>query len=120
MKERCTMDEAEHIVNTYADMVYKFALSLTRNKDQADDVFQNVFLRYSKTLPVFENEEHTKAWFFYCHKELLSQLFNHSLSKASCAFRSGYSSRKKRRKCFVLLCDETTDKLSYGDSFILL
>ena len=43
MKERCTMDEAEHIVNTYADMVYKFALSLTRNKDQADDVFQNVF-----------------------------------------------------------------------------
>lgn len=64
MKEKCTKDEAECIVNTYANMVYRFAVSLTKNKDQADDVFQNVFLRYSKTLPVFENEEHAKAWFF--------------------------------------------------------
>lgn len=64
MKPRCSQKEAEYIVNTYADMVYKFALSLTKNKDRADDIFQEVFLRYSKTLPLFENEEHAKAWFF--------------------------------------------------------
>lgn len=82
MKPRCSQKEAEDIVNTYADMVYKFALSLAKNKDRADDIFQEVFLRYSKTLPVFENDEHAKAWFFtvtrnYCRSYMTSAFFKH-------------------------------------------
>lgn len=64
MKHLCTSEEASEIVEQYADLVYKFALSLSKQKDIADDVFQEVFLRYAKRKPSFENEEHARAWFF--------------------------------------------------------
>lgn len=31
-------------------------------KDDADEIFQEVFFRYLKNQPVFESEEHCKAW----------------------------------------------------------
>ncbi|MDR3278538.1 MAG: hypothetical protein LBT12_07165 [Oscillospiraceae bacterium] len=38
------------VVDQYARLVYRLALSHVKNKSDADDVFQNVFLQYiSKT-----------------------------------------------------------------------
>lgn len=83
MKHLCTSEEAGDIVERYADMVYKFALSLTRQRDVADDVFQEVFLRYAKRKPTFENEEHARAWFFTvtrncCRTHFTSAFIRHS------------------------------------------
>lgn len=64
MKHLCTSEEASEIIAQYADTVYHFALALTRQKDVADDVFQEVFLRYAKRKPTFENDQHARAWFF--------------------------------------------------------
>lgn len=50
------------IVEKYFDTVYRLALSQTRDSRRADDVLQEVFLRYIKTDKVFESEEHIKAW----------------------------------------------------------
>ncbi len=50
------------VIETYFNMVYKLALSQTKNKASADDVTQEVFLRYLKNTKHFENEEHRKAW----------------------------------------------------------
>lgn len=50
-------------VEKYFDMVYRLALSQTKSKDHADDVVQEVFLRYIKKDRNFESEEHLKAWF---------------------------------------------------------
>lgn len=55
-------DPKRQVVEKYFDMVYRLALSQTKNKEHADDVVQEVFLRYIKTDKVFENEEHIKAW----------------------------------------------------------
>jgi RNA polymerase sigma-70 factor (ECF subfamily) len=46
----------------YYDMVYRLALSRTKSRTHAEDVSQEVFLRFLKTDKVFENEEHIKAW----------------------------------------------------------
>lgn len=66
----------ERIVRKYADMVYRLALSYTRNRMDADDVFQETFLRYVRKQPRFESEEHEKAWFIRvtvnCAKSLLT------------------------------------------------
>ena len=43
-------------------MVYRIAFSYCRNRSDADDVFQEVFLRYFRKAPVFKNAEHEKAW----------------------------------------------------------
>ena len=46
----------------YYDMVYRLALSCTKSRQYADDVAQEVFLRFLKSDKVFESEEHVKAW----------------------------------------------------------
>ena len=49
-------------VEAYGDMVYRLALAQTHSSHDADDVFQEVFLRYLRAAPVFREEEHRKAW----------------------------------------------------------
>jgi len=58
----CTDDNLEDIVVKYSNMVYRLAISHMRNKSDADDVYQEVFFRYIRKNPIFESEEHRKAW----------------------------------------------------------
>lgn len=50
------------VITFYSDMVYKLALAKCKNTEDAEDVFQEVFLRYIKKNPQFTDEEHRKAW----------------------------------------------------------
>ena len=50
------------VIEAYGDMVYRLALAQTHSSHDADDVFQEVFLRYLRSAPVFQEEEHRKAW----------------------------------------------------------
>ena len=61
-KSQCTAADSEEIICRYADMVYRLAWAYVRNPSDADDIFQEVFLRYIRRAPAFENEEHRKAW----------------------------------------------------------
>lgn len=51
------------IIEKYADMVYRIALTRCGTVENAEDVFQDVFMKYSEKKPKFENSEHEKAWF---------------------------------------------------------
>ncbi|MFI3116135.1 MAG: sigma-70 family RNA polymerase sigma factor [Clostridia bacterium] len=50
------------VINHYSCMVYKLAFAKSGSKFDADDIFQEVFIRYIKKKPVFESENHRKAW----------------------------------------------------------
>lgn len=54
---------AEEAVSRFADLIYKIALARCRREQDAEDVFQDVFLSFTKNQPVFTSEEHAKAWF---------------------------------------------------------
>lgn len=56
------MDRIEQIVDRYFDMIYRIAFTYTKAKENAEDICQEVFERYMKKMPAFENEEHEKAW----------------------------------------------------------
>lgn len=56
------MEQLEHVVRRYADTVYRLALAYMHNHADADDVFQDVFLKYAEKSPVFVSEEHRRAW----------------------------------------------------------
>lgn len=58
----CTNNCLENVVKAYSNMVYRLAFSQTRNKSDADDIYQEVFLRYIRKNAHFETEEHRKAW----------------------------------------------------------
>ncbi len=55
--------EAEQVIRKHSDLVYRLAYSYTQNRSDADDVFQETFLRYVRKKPKFTSEEHEKAWF---------------------------------------------------------
>lgn len=54
--------DTESAVEQYGTMVYRLAYAQLRSRHDADDVFQEVFLRYHRAAPPFESEEHRKAW----------------------------------------------------------
>lgn len=59
---QCTPAELEQVMNTYGKMVYRLAYSQTRSVADAEDIYQEVFLRYFQKRPAFESEEHRRAW----------------------------------------------------------
>lgn len=53
----------EEVIRRNSDMVYRLAYSLVKTRADADDIFQEVFLRYMQNAPAFQGAEHEKAWF---------------------------------------------------------
>lgn len=56
---------AEALIDKYSDMVYRVAFSRTQNVQDAQDITQDVFLKYLKYTQdgnTFREEEHRKAW----------------------------------------------------------
>ena len=60
----------------HSDMVYRLAVARVKNKYDADDILQEVFLRFIKYKDKVENEEHLKALLIRitinCSKSLLT------------------------------------------------
>lgn len=52
----------QSVLDQYSNMVYRLALSQTKNRADAEDVFQEVFLRLIRQKKPFQSEEHVKAW----------------------------------------------------------
>jgi len=55
-------ESIETVIQRYKGTVYSVALSYVKNREDADDIFQEVFLIYFRTKPEFNDEEHRKAW----------------------------------------------------------
>ncbi len=53
---------AQAAIDRYADMVYRLALSQMKNKHDAEDLFQEVFVRLVSNVEKLESWEHVKAW----------------------------------------------------------
>ncbi|MBQ2448575.1 MAG: hypothetical protein II270_00910 [Peptococcaceae bacterium] len=62
MESQNWSNDSDMIVS-YGNMVYRLAYARMQNRHDADDIFQEVFLRYIRRAPVFESYEHGKAWF---------------------------------------------------------
>ena len=61
-------DRKTQAVERWGDLVWRLALVRTANVSDAEDVFQEVFLRYfrQEDRQVFFNDEHRKAWLIRC------------------------------------------------------
>ena len=79
-----TDDCIDEVIDKYSGMVYRLALVQMKNKQDAEDVFQDVFFRYISRLRTFKSEEHRKAW-------LIRVTINHSRSLWTAWFRKNES-----------------------------
>ncbi len=71
----------DQVVEKYFNMVYKLALNQTKDRHHAEDVTQEVFLRYIKKDYNFESEEHIKAWLLRVTINCSHNVFNSSWFK---------------------------------------
>lgn len=53
----------EQITALYSRTVYAIALAKTHKKEDAEDIFQEVFLSYVRKQPVFRDERQGRVWF---------------------------------------------------------
>ena len=53
----------EELITKYSSAVFRCAYSFVNNRSDAEDIMQEVFLKYLVKKPVFNDEAHEKAWF---------------------------------------------------------
>ena len=92
----------EEAVEEYADMVYRIALVEVKNKTDAEDVFQEVFIRLVKHIHKLESREHITAWLIRvtvnCSKKHLTSFWNRNVGsmEMKCPQRKQDICRKKK------------------------
>ncbi len=62
MAKSTVLKEPDAILEKYADMVFRTAFALTKNRQDAEDAAQDTFISLIQNAPEFESEEHQKAW----------------------------------------------------------
>lgn len=77
--EAPVVGDLDALYTRYGDMLYRLALVRTRNVSDAEDILQEVFLRYCRKNPTFTSAEHQKAWLITvtinCSKNLVGNAF---------------------------------------------
>ena len=61
-----TQEQRTQEVERWGDMVYRLALARTASVPDAEDVFQEGFLRYFRHEDKFQSDEHRRAWLIRC------------------------------------------------------
>lgn len=54
--------ELEVGIRKYSNMIYRLAFSILKNRDDSEDVYQEVIMKFCKHYGEFKDEEHEKAW----------------------------------------------------------
>ena len=62
MPPSLTRQEAERLVNTYADLILRLSYTYLSHTHDAQDTCQTVFLKLIERRPAFASSEHEKAW----------------------------------------------------------
>ncbi|MEO1012813.1 MAG: sigma-70 family RNA polymerase sigma factor [Bacteroidota bacterium] len=67
--------ETHKIVSDFSDELYFFILKRVKNKDVANDIFQNTFLKIHQNVSKLEKEEKVKAWIFQISRNEIANYF---------------------------------------------
>lgn len=85
----------EEVVRKYADMVYRIAFTMLKNKDDAEDIFQDVFTKLCTENFKFINEEHKKAWLIRVTKNKCLDFLKKSCNKIHEELNENLESKEK-------------------------
>lgn len=98
--------DVNEIIEKYADMVYRIAITRCGTVENAEDVFQDVFMKFSEKNPRFENSEHEKAWFIRVTINLTKNLKQSSWNKKVVTLdESIIFEKKEENDIFSIVCE---------------
>jgi RNA polymerase sigma-70 factor, ECF subfamily len=81
----------ERIVEEYTDMILRLAMHHVRNRSEAEDITQKVFLKVLKVYPSFQSQEHEKAWILRVTINLCKDYFKSSWFRKITSMEEHYS-----------------------------
>lgn len=116
-------NDINKIIEKYSDMVYRIALTRTGCIENAEDIFQDVFVKFSEKNPKFENEEHEKAWFIRVTINMTKNMNNSSWNKKIVTLdESIVFETKEENEVFSVVCQlpqnyKTVIYLSYYEGY---
>lgn len=70
-------EDIERVVHTYSTMLLRFTMHHVKEEAQAQDIVQNVFLKYMEKQPAFIDEEHEKAWLLRVASNMCKDFLRH-------------------------------------------
>lgn len=105
-----------YIFRKYRDRVYRLALSIARNENDAQDIMQNTFIKIMKNLKYLRNKSFLSTWIYKIayNEALMSLRRRKSQFKLSGAIRD--SARKLHSGLYVNW-PKLPDELLLGDEF---
>ena len=113
----------KQVIEKYADMVYRIALTRCGIVENAEDVFQDVFIKYSEKMPNFESEEHRKAWLIRVTINLTKNINNSAWNRKIVTLDENIEfETKEQQDIFSIVCSlpkdyKTVIYLSYYEGY---
>ncbi|MCR5629299.1 RNA polymerase sigma factor [Eubacterium sp.] len=56
--------DLEKVIDDYGNALYRSCFLMLKNKEDSEDILQEVFFKYMTRKKEFDSEEHKKAWLF--------------------------------------------------------
>ncbi|MFZ2258218.1 MAG: sigma-70 family RNA polymerase sigma factor [Clostridiaceae bacterium] len=64
------MDDVNSLFLKHSDLIYRICILYLKNKTDAEDALQSTFLKYLEKTPVFNDDDHARAWFIVTAKNI--------------------------------------------------
>ena len=80
-----------------AARVYRLVYARAHRKEDAEDLFQEVFVRYARSAPAFDSEEHEKAWFLRVSINCINSFYKKAEHRRAVSVEQAPKGRPRRR-----------------------
>ena len=80
-----TKDYISDLLDKYGDMVLRIAYTYLKNRADAEDIVQDVFLRIIDKKPSFNDENHEKSWLIRATINMCKNKVNMFWNKNKCS-----------------------------------
>lgn len=62
------------VIEVYGDNLFRICLIMLQNKQDAEDILQEILIKYMQKAPKFVDSNHEKAWLFRCTNNLCKDM----------------------------------------------
>ena len=83
-------DAVEQALNRFGNDILRLAYSYMKSRDDAEDIVQDVLIRFMQSAKQFEDEEHVKAWLLRVAANLCKDRLKSAQRQREVAMPEGY------------------------------
>ena len=93
--------QTEVVLDKYGNMLLRVAYSYLQNMSDAEDILQDTLIKYLKSAPEFENENHEKAWLITVASNLSKNKIRYNKIREADELDEGLVAKKEEDLSFV-------------------